>query len=122
MVLLLLLGAIGDRWRASRVAPVSLAGGMAPAALPVASPAVVSPAAPPPPGPAHAIDLNRATPHELDALPGIGPVLAERIAEHRRLHGPFRSPDELLAVRGIGPRLLEKLRPLVRVGAADAAR
>ena len=63
------------------------------------------------------LDLNRAGAGELDALPGIGPVLAARIVEHRRVHGPFRSPDELLAVRGIGPRLLERLRPRVAVPA-----
>ncbi|MEY4070688.1 MAG: hypothetical protein RL721_1302, partial [Candidatus Eisenbacteria bacterium] len=53
---------------------------------------------------------------ELDALPGIGPVLAARIVAHRDRHGPFRSPDELLAVPGIGPRLLERIRPRLRAG------
>jgi competence protein ComEA len=62
------------------------------------------------------IDLNRAGASELDALPGIGPVLARRIVEHRRQHGPFRSLEELRAVRGLGPRLLERLRPRVKVG------
>ena len=64
------------------------------------------------------IDVNRALASELDALPGIGPVLARRIVEHRRLHGPFRSLEELRAVRGLGPRLLERLRPRVKVGDA----
>ena len=59
------------------------------------------------------VDLNRADARSLDALPGIGPVLAGRIVEHRRAHGPFASVDELLSVPGIGPRLLERLRPLV---------
>jgi comEA protein len=59
------------------------------------------------------VDLNRATLVELDALPGIGPVLARRIVEHRGRHGPFRSVDELRAVAGIGPALLERLRGLV---------
>jgi competence protein ComEA len=62
------------------------------------------------------VDLNRASISELDALPGIGPVLARRIVEHRAAHGPFASLDELLAVRGIGPRLLERLRGRVGVG------
>jgi competence protein ComEA len=60
------------------------------------------------------LDLNAATAAELDALPGIGPVLAARIVEHRRQHGPFRRVDELLSVPGIGPRLLARLRPALR--------
>ena len=60
------------------------------------------------------LDLNAATAAELDALPGIGPVLAARIVEHRRQHGAFRSVEELLSVPGIGPRLLARLRPALR--------
>ena len=67
------------------------------------------------------VDLNTATPIELDALPGIGPVLAGRIAEHRTKHGPFRRVEELLAVRGIGPKAYERLRDRVRVGPSDPA-
>jgi competence protein ComEA len=63
------------------------------------------------------IDLNRASIEELDRLPGVGPVLARRIVEHRQREGRFREVDELLAVRGIGPRLLERLRGHVRVEA-----
>ncbi len=58
------------------------------------------------------VDLNTATPAQLEALPGIGPALAQRIVEHR----PYRSVDELLDVPGIGPATLEKIRPLVTVG------
>ncbi|MCE9626800.1 MAG: helix-hairpin-helix domain-containing protein [Candidatus Eisenbacteria bacterium] len=65
----------------------------------------------PPAGAPVPMDLNRADARALDALPGIGPVLAQRIVEHRQRHGPFRRIDELLAVPGIGPRLLERLRP-----------
>ena len=64
------------------------------------------------------LDLNRAQAAELDMLPGIGPVLARRIVEYRRQHGPFRRIEELRAVRGVGPRLLERLRPRVGVGGA----
>jgi competence protein ComEA len=60
------------------------------------------------------VDLDTATAAELDQLPGIGPVLAARIVEHRRIHGRFRHVDELLSVPGIGPRLLERLRPRLR--------
>jgi competence ComEA-like helix-hairpin-helix protein len=62
------------------------------------------------------VDLNRATVSDLDALPGIGPVLARRIVEQRSSVGRFRRVEDLLAVRGIGPRLFERLRPLVTTG------
>ena len=60
------------------------------------------------------LDLDSASAADLDRLPGIGPVLAARIVEHRRVHGRFHHVDELLLVHGIGPRLLEKLRPWLR--------
>ena len=61
------------------------------------------------------LNLNHANAAELDGLPGIGPVLARRILEHRREHGGFLAIEELLAVPGIGPRLFARLRPHVRV-------
>lgn len=61
------------------------------------------------------IPVNRATASELEALPGVGPVLAARIVEHRTRHGPFRTVEDLQAVPGIGPALLERLRPAVRI-------
>lgn len=61
------------------------------------------------------LDLNAATQAGLDALPGVGPVLAERIVAWRAQHGRFTSVDELTEVPGIGPKALERLRPLVRV-------
>lgn len=57
--------------------------------------------------------LSTATLAELDALPGVGPVTAQRIVDYREAHGPFRSVDELDAVPGIGPARLEQLRELV---------
>jgi competence protein ComEA len=60
------------------------------------------------------VDLNAADAATLDTLPGIGPVLAQRIVEQRASHA-FTSVDELVDVPGIGPALLERLRPLVRV-------
>ena len=59
------------------------------------------------------IDVNRASTDELRALPGIGPVLARRIVEHRRRHGPFLDVASLQRVRGIGPRTVERLGELV---------
>jgi competence protein ComEA len=52
---------------------------------------------------------------ELDALPGIGPVLAQRIVEHRSREGPFRSVEELDDVPGIGPAIAAELAELVTV-------
>ncbi len=67
-----------------------------------------------------AVNLNRASAHELERLPGIGPVLATRIVAYRQGHGPFRDPSDLIGVPGIGPALVARLAPLVTV--ADAAR
>ncbi|MDO8356852.1 MAG: helix-hairpin-helix domain-containing protein [Nitrospirota bacterium] len=61
------------------------------------------------------LDLNRATEQDFDALPGIGPKLAERIMAHRQSVGAFRSLDELRAVKGIGKKKFERIRPLVTV-------
>lgn len=61
------------------------------------------------------IDLNRATAEQLEAIPGIGPTLAQRIIEYRQTHGRFHSVEELLEVRGIGPKRLEQLRAYVVV-------
>lgn len=61
------------------------------------------------------IDLNRATAAELEALPRVGPALAERIVALRAARGGFTSVQELDDVKGIGPATLEKLTPLVTV-------
>jgi len=57
-----------------------------------------------------ALDLNSATAADLDALPGLGPVLAQRIIDYRRAHGPFKKIADLEKVSGIGPKKLEKLK------------
>jgi competence protein ComEA len=61
-------------------------------------------------GPVH---LNTATLEQLDTLPGVGPVTAQKILDYRQEHGAFGSVDELDAVSGIGPARLEQLRELV---------
>ncbi len=64
------------------------------------------------------VNINHATAAELaEALPGIGPVKAARIVDHRVTVGPFDSVDALLDVKGIGPATLGKLRHLMTVGA-----
>jgi competence protein ComEA len=61
-------------------------------------------------GPVH---LNSATVEQLDTLPGVGPVTAQKIVDYRTKHGAFSSVDELDAIPGIGPARLDQLRDLV---------
>lgn len=56
------------------------------------------------------INPNLASEQELVNLPGIGPVMAKRIIEHRQSLA-FENIDDLLSVKGIGPKMLEKIRP-----------
>jgi competence protein ComEA len=94
--------------------PAGPVGAAAPGAAPGARSGPAAPAA------SHAgtaplpIDVNRATPDELQRLPGVGPVLARRIVDWREANGPFRHAAELERVPGIGPRMREKLQPYVR--------
>ncbi len=60
------------------------------------------------------VSLNTATVEQLDTLPGVGPVLAQHIIDHRTEHGGFRSVSELREVSGIGERRFADLEPLVR--------
>lgn len=118
VVVLLLVGAAWDTWRAVSVpAPVRVS---APVQSATRFDSVAESGEQSAPGAPRdtslRLDLNRADVQDLDRLPGIGPVLAARIVEHRARHGGFRSVDELRAVRGVGPRLIEKLRPQVRAG------
>jgi len=84
------------------VVPTKLAGGG------VAAPAGSSPTSTTGP-----VSLSTATAEQLDALPGIGPVTAQKIVDYRTAHGAFRSVDELDAISGIGPAKLDQLRGLV---------
>ena len=59
------------------------------------------------------IPINRADADILTSLPGIGPMLAEKIVRRREQHGPFRSKDELLHIAGIGPKKYEALAALI---------
>jgi competence protein ComEA len=64
-------------------------------------------------GSAAKVSLASATIEQLDALPGIGPVTAQKILDWRQSHGPLRSVDDLDAIPGIGPARVEQLRDLV---------
>jgi competence protein ComEA len=61
------------------------------------------------------VNVNQATAQQLQALPGIGPALAERIVAYRDESGPFASPEDLLGVRGIGPKTLERFLDRITV-------
>ena len=61
------------------------------------------------------IDLNTASAHELETLPGIGRSLAGAIVAYREDNGPFAAFDEVDNVPGIGPKTLDAIRPLVTV-------
>jgi competence protein ComEA len=67
------------------------------------------------PAPGELVDLNSATPEQLDALPGVGPVTAAAIVAWRETNGRFSSIDQLGDVEGIGPARLDKLRDRVHV-------
>lgn len=61
------------------------------------------------------VNINTATQAELEALPGIGPKIAERIIAYRERRGGFRSIDELLNVKGIGPKKFERIKPFIKL-------
>jgi competence ComEA-like helix-hairpin-helix protein len=117
LVTILLVGTAWDVWRAHL--PARSPARRAPdaeALLPAESLLAPTPAPEPEADhPGQRLDLNSASEAALDALPGIGPVLAGRIVARRARVGPYGRLEELLDVPGIGPRLFARLRPLVVV-------
>jgi competence ComEA-like helix-hairpin-helix protein len=71
--------------------------------------------------PAKPIDLNAANAKELQELPGVGPVTAQRIIDLREKSGRFKRVEDLLAVRGISQKKLDAMRPYVTVSAPPSA-
>ena len=61
------------------------------------------------------VDINRAEAWLLEALPGVGETLAQRIIDYRRQNGPFRNTKELLEVAGIGSAIYEQIKHLITV-------
>jgi comEA protein len=66
--------------------------------------------------PLRPININTANAEELQLVPGIGPVTAEKILQMRKSYGPFKSVDDLVAIRGIGKKRLDKMRKYLTVG------
>lgn len=86
------------------------------------STAPVAPASQTPtPSADHPIDLNTASRETLQALPGIGPALADRIDTYRTTQRPFQRVEELQRVRGIGSKTLATLRPMVRIASSTGS-
>jgi len=65
------------------------------------------------------VEINSASKHEFDCLPGIGPKTATAITNWRTEHGPFESLDGLAEVPGVSAKLLEKLRPFLFFESSD---
>ncbi|HRF49952.1 MAG TPA: ComEA family DNA-binding protein, partial [Anaerolineales bacterium] len=62
------------------------------------------------------ININTATASQLEALPKIGPAIAQRIVEYRDAHGPFGRIEDLQRVKGIGPATFAALKDFITVG------
>jgi len=56
------------------------------------------------------INLNQATSEELEVIPGLGPILSQKIIAYREAHGPFRKLDDLMQISGIGPKKFEQIK------------
>jgi competence protein ComEA len=106
----------GGALRRAELGAINLAAPLADGAQVVVPFALDSESASSPGGAAAAapkVSLGSATLEQLDELPGIGPVTAQKIVDYRAEHGPLRSVDDLDAIPGIGPARIEQIRDLV---------
>ncbi|MFZ2089366.1 MAG: helix-hairpin-helix domain-containing protein [Desulfobaccales bacterium] len=65
------------------------------------------------------LDLNTATAEDLEALPGVGPTLAQRIIQRRQIQGPYNKVEDLLTVYGMGAKKLAQIKPMVTVSSPE---
>jgi competence protein ComEA len=65
--------------------------------------------------PGYKININTASASELEALPGIGPALAQRVVEYRQSNGPFRTPEDIKNVKGIGDGIFAEIKDWITV-------
>jgi competence protein ComEA len=106
----------GGATKRAQIALVNLAAPLADGTqvvVPSRAPAAAGGTSASPSAPAGPVHLNTATLEQLDGLPGVGPVTAQKILDYRQQHGSFSSVDELDAIPGIGPSRLDNLRELV---------
>jgi len=71
---------------------------------------------------AQSVNVNSATSAQLEALPGIGPSMAQRIVAYREKNGPFKKLEDLMNIQGIGEKSFLKLRPLLTIGSQGDAK
>ena len=71
--------------------------------------------------PTQPININTAGSDQLQQVPGIGPVTAQKILQMRKSYGVFKSVNDLEAIRGIGPKRLAKMRKYLTVGKPKSA-
>jgi competence protein ComEA len=66
--------------------------------------------------PGHLVDINTAAAEELETLPGVGEVTAQRIIDYRQANGPFETIEDIQNVSGIGPKTFEGFKEMITVG------
>ena len=108
LLLALVAGSVALYWRYPRTPSLEI---ILPSPTPLPSPTLEGPSPTP-----QRVDINRAEPWLLEALPGIGPRLAEAIVSDRQDKGPFRYPQEIQRVPGIGVETYENIRDLITAG------
>ena len=61
------------------------------------------------------VNINTADKEILSSLPGVGPVIADRIIENREKNGPFKNKEEITKIKGIGEKTFQKIKDLIAV-------